>query len=138
VVVVSQNRVESLRRCLAALERSEAREAYQVIVVDNGSQDGSAQLDSEFSNLQWIRLPKNFGLTKAWNLGWRAADAAYVFFLHDDAEIEPSSIARLADTLDANPDAVAVCPLLIDSDARPAPQLQPPAGRRMAPRAGHR
>jgi N-acetylglucosaminyl-diphospho-decaprenol L-rhamnosyltransferase len=130
VVVVSQNRVESLRRCLAALERSEGREAYQVIVVDNGSQDGSAQLDSEFSNLQWIRLPKNFGLTKAWNLGWRAADAPYVFFLHDDAEIEPPAVARLADTLDANPDAVAVCPLLIDCEGRPAPQLGslPPDG----------
>ena len=77
----------------------------QIIVVDNGSSDGSAQLDSEFPNLQWIRLPKNFGLTKAWNLGWRAADAEYVLFLHDDTEVEPDAVARLADALDANADA---------------------------------
>jgi N-acetylglucosaminyl-diphospho-decaprenol L-rhamnosyltransferase len=130
VVVVSHNRIEALRRCLAALERSEGREGFQIIVVENGSSDGSAQLDTEFGNLQWIRLPKNFGLTKAWNLGWRAADAAYVVFLHDDAEVEPDAISRLAETLDANSDAVAACPLLVDAQGRPAPQLGsfPPDG----------
>ena len=66
-----------LRQCLAALEKSEGRERLQIVVVENGSMDGSEQLDSEFPDLQWIRLPKNFGLTKAMNLGWRAADAEY-------------------------------------------------------------
>ncbi len=129
-MVVSHDRVEPLRRCLASLEKSEGREKLQVIVVDNGSRDGSAQLDNEFGNVQWIRLPKNFGLTKAWNLGWRAADAAYVFFLHADTEVEPGTVARLAETLDTNEDAVAVCPLLVDAEGRPAPQLGnlPPDG----------
>jgi GT2 family glycosyltransferase len=139
VVVVSYNRVEELRRCLATLEKSEGRETLQIIVVDNGSTDGAAQLDHEFADLQWIRLPKNFGLTKAWNLGWRAADAPYVLFLHDDTEVEPDAIRRLAEALDANPDAVAVCPLLIDRDGQPAPQLGsvPPDGRwRPAPPNG--
>ena len=110
-------------------------------MVDNGSTDGSAQLDSEFPNLQWIRLPKNFGLTKAWNLGWRAADAEYVLFLHDDTEVEPTRVARLADALDANAEAVAVCPLLVDAEGRPAPQLGslPPDGEwRPASVAGRR
>jgi GT2 family glycosyltransferase len=130
VVVVSYNRVEELRRCLTALENSEGRETLQIIVVDNGSSDGAAQLDSEFPQLQWIRLPKNFGLTKAWNLGWRAADAPYVFFLHDDTEVDPGTVLRLAEALDASPDAVAVCPLLVDREGRPAPQLGsvPPDG----------
>jgi GT2 family glycosyltransferase len=103
----------------------------QIIVVDNGSSDGAAQLDTEFPHLQWIRLPKNFGLTKAWNLGWHAADAPYVLFLHDDTELEPDAVVRLADTLDANPEAVAVCPLLVDREGRPAPQLgtMPPDGQ---------
>jgi GT2 family glycosyltransferase len=130
VAVVSHNRVELLRRCLASLERAEGREKLQIIVVDNGSRDGSAELDSEFPNVQWVRLPKNFGLTKAWNLGWRAADAEYVLFLHGDTEVEPGAIHKLADTLDANEDAIAVCPLLVDSEGRPAPQFGtfPPDG----------
>ena len=110
MVVVSRNRAALLRRCLDSVEQSEARPTLQVIVVDNGSSDGSAQLDTAFPAVQFIPLPKNFGLTKALNIGWRAADAAYVFFLHDDTEIEPTTIALLADVLDANHEAAAVCP----------------------------
>jgi len=130
VVVVSHNRAELLRRCLESLEKSEGRETLQIIVVDNGSYDGSAKLDSDFPHIQFLRLPKNFGLTKALNLGWRAADSAYVFFLHDDTEAEPQTVLRLAETLDANPDAAAACPLLVDGEGRPAPQLGnlPPDG----------
>jgi GT2 family glycosyltransferase len=129
-VVVSHDRVDLLRRCLESLEHSEAREKLQLILVDNGSHDGSQRLDGEFPGVQFIRLPKNFGLTKALNIGWRAADAEYVFFLHEDTEVRPETVARLADALDANPDAAAVCPLLVDEQDRPAPQLGefPPDG----------
>jgi hypothetical protein len=130
VVVVSRNRAAQLRRCLESIEASAGRSSLQVIVVDNGSSDGSAQIGDDFPNVQMIRLPKNFGLTKGLNLGWRAADAEYVFFLHDDAALEPGTIGTLAGALDANPDAAAVCPLLVDGEGRPAPQLGslPPTG----------
>ena len=130
-VVVSRNRAAALRDCLKSLEKSQARETLQVIVVDNGSTDGAAQLDVDFPQAQFIRLPKNFGLTKALNIGWRAADAEYVFFLHDDTVVEPETVIRLADVLDANPDAAAVCPLLVDGEGKPAPQLGnlPPDGQ---------
>ena len=130
VVVVSRNRVELLGRCLESIEKSADRDRLQVIVVDNGSSDGSAQLDGAFPKAQFIRLPKNFGLTKALNLGWRAADAEYVFFLHDDTEVEPATVVGLAEVLDSHPEAAAVCPLLVDGDGRPAPQLGhlPPDG----------
>jgi GT2 family glycosyltransferase len=131
VVVVSHNRVELLRRCLGSIEKSEGRDTLQVILVDNGSSDGCADLDSGFPKVQFIRLPKNFGLTKALNIGWRAADAEYVLFLHDDTEIEPATVLRLAEVLDAHSDVAAVCPLLVDGEGRPAPQLGvlPPDGQ---------
>ena len=130
MVVVSHNRLELLRKCLESLERSEGRERLQLIVVDNGSRDGSAQIDGDFPAVQFVRLPKDFGLTKALNLGWRAADAEYVFFLHEDTEVAPEAATRLADLLDARPDAAAVCPLLVDAEGRPALQLGtlPPDG----------
>jgi N-acetylglucosaminyl-diphospho-decaprenol L-rhamnosyltransferase len=131
VVVVSRNRADMLRRCLESIEASDARATLQVIVVDNGSNDGSAQVGDDFPNVQFIRLPKNFGLTKALNLGWRAADAQYVFFLHDDTEVPPSTIGILATALDEHADAAAVCPLLVDDKGEPAPQLGtlPPTGK---------
>jgi hypothetical protein len=119
-----------LRRCLESIEASDGRSSLQVIVVDNGSTDGSAALADDFPSVQFIRLPKNFGLTKAMNLGWRAADAEYVFFLHDDTELRPSTIPILAGGLDTRTDVAAVCPMLVDEKGEPTPQLGtlPPTG----------
>jgi len=95
----------------------------QIEVVDNGSTDGSAGFDRDFPNARFIRLPKNFGLTKALNLGIRAAETELVLLLHEDVELEPAAIRLLAEALDANPEAMAVCPLLVDAQGQPAPQL---------------
>jgi GT2 family glycosyltransferase len=103
VVVVSRNREALLRRCLESLRDSQGQEALQTIVVDNGSTDGSAQLEAEFPQLRLFRLPKNFGLTKALNIGWRAAEAEYVLFLHDDTEVAPDAIDRLVAVLELRP-----------------------------------
>lgn len=129
-VVVSHNRAELLRTCLESLEKSQGRESLQIIVIDNGSHDGSGQLESEFPNTRFLRLPKNFGLTRALNIGWRAAEAEYVLFLHEDTEVEPNAIGRLAAALDERVEAAAVCPLLVDEEGKPAPQLGglPPDG----------
>ena len=83
----------------------------EVIVVDNGSTDGSAEVLDDFPNVQPIRLPKNFGLTKALNVGVRAADGEYILLLHDDARIPAEAVARLADFLESRPEVGAVCPL---------------------------
>lgn len=113
-----------LRRCLESLERSSDREKIEILVVENGSRDGSAQLDTDFPNVRFIRLPRNFGLTKALNIGIRAASGDYVFLLHDDTEAPPDAVSLLARQMDARADAVAVCPLLVTADGSPAPQLR--------------
>jgi GT2 family glycosyltransferase len=104
-VIVSLNRRESLRRLLDALGQE-----HQVIVVDNGSKDGAAAIDEEFPWVRMVRLPKNFGLTKALNLGIRAADGDYLLLLHDDACISGESVTALADLLEAHPEVGAICP----------------------------
>ena len=76
-----------------------------------------------FPRARFIRIPRNFGLTKALNLGVRGSEAEYVFFLHEDTEVFPETARLLAGLLDAQPDAGAVCPLLVDAEGKPAPQL---------------
>ena len=122
-LVVSYNRKALLRRALEALERSEGRDTIEVVVVDNGSTDGSQELESEFPRARFIRIPRNFGLTKALNLGVRGSEAEYVFFLHEDTEVFPETARLLAGILDSQLDAGAVCPLLVDAGGQPAPQL---------------
>lgn len=130
MVVVTYNRVAMLRRLLESLDRSEAREEMEIIVVDNGSTDGSADLGSEFSRARFIRIPKNFGLTKAMNLGVRASQGEYIFFLHDDTEVGPDTVRELAARLDSDSDVTAVAPMLVTTRGNPAPQLGrfPPDG----------
>ncbi|HUO27767.1 MAG TPA: glycosyltransferase family 2 protein [Bryobacteraceae bacterium] len=122
-VVISYNRVALLRRAIEALERSEARQSFDIVVVDNGSTDGSAQLESEYPHVRFIRVPRNFGLTKALNLGIRGSEGEYVFFQHEDTEVFPDTLRLLTELLDQQPEAGAVCPLLVDAEERPAPQL---------------
>jgi GT2 family glycosyltransferase len=119
VVIVSFNRAASLRQSLVALG-----DAHQILVVDNGSTDGSAHLDEEFPQARFIRLPKNFGLTRALNIGLRAGDGEYVLFLHDDTCITETSVSQLADFLEARQDAGAVCPLLVTDSGVSAPQVR--------------
>jgi GT2 family glycosyltransferase len=122
-LVVSYNRKALLRREIEALEKSEARESFEILVVDNGSTDGSQLLESEYPRARFIRIPRNFGLTKALNLGVRGSEGEYIFFLHDDTEVLPETVRILAGILDAQADVGAVCPLLVDAENRPAPQL---------------
>lgn len=126
VVIVSLNRVESLRRSLAALGN-----ALQVIVVDNGSRDGAASLNEEFPHVRYSRLPKNFGFVKALNIGLRLADGEYILCLHDDTVITPDAAGRLADFLEARPEVGVVAPLLTDESGHPSPQCRalPTPGR---------
>jgi Predicted glycosyltransferases len=51
-VIVSRNSADELRRSLKALESSRNRESLEVVVVDNGSVDGSQSMDSEFP---WVQ-----------------------------------------------------------------------------------
>jgi GT2 family glycosyltransferase len=123
VVLVVLNQIESLRRAVAALEGSTDRERLEILVVDLGSQDGSPQLDSEFPSIVTLRLPHNFGATKAMNIGTRTAKADFVFYLSPDVEVARDTVQKLADKLEEDSDAAAVCPLLIDESGKRASRI---------------
>ena len=119
VVIVSYNRVEQLRDSLQALGGD-----HQIVIVDNGSSDGSESLGVEFPNVRFSRLPKNFGLVKALNVGLRSAEGEYILCLHDDARITGDAVTRMADFLESRPEVGAVCPLLTDEAGNPVPQIR--------------
>jgi len=114
-IVVSRNNVDALRRCLAALERSKNRESMEVIVVDKGSRDECPNMDAEFQNVTMLRMPRNFGTTKALNIGMRTAVGDWMFFLVPEVEVEPDTVPKLLAKLESDAEAVAACPV-IDAD----------------------
>ena len=122
-LVFSYDSAPALRRCLAALEASNDRASIEILVVDCGSHDESAQLDSEFSSVTMLRLPRYFGRTKALNIGTRTATGDYLLFMTPEVEVLPSTIPSLVAQLDSDPETVAACPLLVDLETRPATQF---------------
>ena len=118
-MIVAFNRLAAVRRNLEQMG-----EEHQVVLVDNGSDDGTSVLETEFPTMRYIRLPKNFGLTKAINIGVRAAEGTYILLLHDDVVIKSADVSRLADHLEEHQEAGAVAPLLMTPAGQPAPQVR--------------
>ena len=125
VVIVSRNQAPFLRRCLQALESSHSRENFDIVVVDNGSQDESPGLDVEFPAPRFLRLPRNFGFVKALNIGLRSVTAELAFILSPEIEVRPDTINLLASRMESQPEAVAICPLLLGPDGSPTSQTGP-------------
>jgi N-acetylglucosaminyl-diphospho-decaprenol L-rhamnosyltransferase len=119
VLIVSHNCVDMLRTCLQAIERAQGRETIEILVVDNGSRDGSATVDSEFPGVTVLRLPRHFGQTKARNIGIRTAKGSCLLLLSPDVEVGPDTIAALAARLEQETGALAIAPMLVDEAGGP-------------------
>jgi hypothetical protein len=112
VILLAYNQAPALRRALAALEQSQGREQFEIVVVDCASQDGSASMDVEFPAIQMLRLPHHMGAARALNIGVRTAKTDLLLFLSPNVEVQPKTVLALADALDAESDTAAVCPAL--------------------------
>ena len=121
-LIVSYNCIDPLRRTLRSLLASHGRELLQIIVVDNASQDGGSRVDQEFEEVTVLRMPHYMGLTRARNIGIRTATGEYLFFLAPGVEVKPETVNALTSALTEHPEALAVCPMLVDENGLPIPQ----------------
>ncbi|WP_346619103.1 glycosyltransferase family 2 protein [Blastococcus montanus] len=113
VVVITHQRRDEL---LVALERLIALpEQPHVVVVDNGSTDGTAEaVRTRFPQVELIASPENLGAVGR-NLGVARLDTPYVAFCDDDTWWEPGALRTAADTLDAHPRlAVVTARILVE------------------------
>ncbi len=114
VILVTYNQADALRRAVDSLERSAGRERMEILVVDCASQDDSASLDMAFPNLQMLRLPHHLGAARAMNIATRTAKGELILYLSPNVEVEPETVAALADRLEPESNVIGVCPLLVD------------------------
>jgi glycosyltransferase involved in cell wall biosynthesis len=108
VVVPTRNRPESLRRCLAALAAQTVGEPFEIVVVDDGSDDAElvAAIVRETPGARLVRQSRG-GPGAARNAGVRAARGAVVCLTDDDCEPEPSWAATMAEAVRAGADVAA-------------------------------
>ena len=118
VIVVSYNTKALLRECLASVMRAGTR-TVEVIVVDNASADGSADMVAhEFPAVDLIRVPSNVGFAAANNLALRRAQGGYCLLLNPDATLNDDTTEALAAYLDAHGDVGVVGPTVLFPDGR--------------------
>jgi GT2 family glycosyltransferase len=104
-IVVNWNRRDLLRDCLVSLARQDYAN-LEIIVVDNGSSDGSVAMleDSDLLRVRLIRNSQNRGFCAANNQGIAAARGEFIALLNNDAEAAPDFLSALARVVDGRPE----------------------------------
>ncbi len=119
VIILNYNTCDDLRTCLRSVQRSAGipPDAMEVFVVDNASNDGSADMvGSDFSWIRLIESERNGGYAYGNNLAMRECRGDYVLLLNPDALLPPRAIAELCDYLDKHPEAAVVGPRVLRPD----------------------
>src|SRR5207247_474866 len=113
-IVVNYNGSHLLPDCLGSLQKQDV-DGHEIIVVDNGSIDESAEVIGRFG-LRLLALGRNYGLPAAYNRGAEIAAGRYLFFVNNDMRFEPDCVRELADALAARPGVFASDPMHYDWD----------------------
>ena len=117
IVIVNYNGVSFLTGCLDAIFDGMLNCTFEVIVVDNASQDQSLSvLDRYHHPLKRIDNTDNRGFAAANNQGVAIAQGRYVFLLNNDTVVAPDAIQTLVDFFDSHPHTGILSPQLLNRD----------------------
>lgn len=102
IIIPNYNGIQYIEDCLCAL----AEEPAYVIVVDNGSVDGSRELVQEkFPEITLKCFDQNYGFCRAVNAGIESSETTYVILLNNDTRIQTGFVEALEQSMDRNPQA---------------------------------
>nr|MBA3328010.1 glycosyltransferase family 2 protein [Solirubrobacterales bacterium] len=131
VVVPTFRGRERVADCLRAL--SGQRPPHAVLVVDDGSADGTADaIRDPHPGVRVLALPENVGFARAANAGLRAAETEFVVLLNDDVLVEPEFLAHILAPMQADPAVGMVACLLLQADGDVVEGLGVEADRALA------
>ncbi len=106
IIIPNYNGCDFLKACLASLEPVLQSEGFgsqggiQILVVDNGSTDGSVPFLEALEGVESIFLPENTGFCGAVNAGIRAAKTKYVILLNNDTKVLPGYVTELVEVME--------------------------------------
>lgn len=105
VLIVNWNTRDLLRACLRSIREHAPRAPYEVIVVDNASTDGSADMvRAEFPEVRLVASALNGGYAAGNNMAFEVAKGDYLLTLNPDTEFLDDSLDRALRTLGEHPD----------------------------------
>lgn len=114
IIVLNWNGRQFLPECLDSLAAQTLRD-FEVVLVDNGSADGSAQLVRDaYPWVKLVELPENVGFAAGNNGGLEAAAGEYIVALNNDTRVEPDFVAELLAAAQASPGAGMVAAKMLN------------------------
>jgi N-acetylglucosaminyl-diphospho-decaprenol L-rhamnosyltransferase len=117
VVIVSYHCRDDVLTCVDSIERATGDLEVEVIVVDNGSTDGTiAALTTSAPHVVTVAMGANAGFSRANNVGITRALGRHVLVLNPDTRVEPGALGELVAFLDAHPHAGVAAPRLLNPD----------------------
>ena len=119
IVILNYNTRDYLRQFLPGLIESCKGLDAEVIVADNASADGSAEMmKAEFPEVRLITLQENFGFTGGYNRALQMVEAEYYVLINSDVEVPSHWLGRLQDWMDTHPECGACGPKLLSFKER--------------------
>lgn len=117
IIIVNFNERGFLRQFLKGIERAHIRVSYEIVVVDNGSHDGSVDMMREyFPHIRLIANTQNLGLSVAFNTAVRATTGTYVLYLNNDIAVFEGVIDQLVAYIKQHPTIGILAPKLLNPD----------------------
>ncbi len=108
VVIPNYNGKKYLAPCLSSLFQDTSAE-FRVIVVDNGSEDGSIEeAERLYPEAAYVRLDKNYGFCRAVNIGIKRAATPFVLLLNNDTKVRRGFVKNLLDAVKKDPEVFSV------------------------------
>src|SRR3989338_8103823 len=117
VIIVNWNTKKLLEDCLRSIFKFTKDVSFEVIVVDNGSSDGSqAIVEKKFPQVKLIPNKDNLGFARANNQGIKIAKGKYVLLLNSDTYLIENSFKKLIKKAQSLPNLGVLAPQLLNED----------------------
>jgi hypothetical protein len=117
IIIISWNAREYLRQCLHSIVSQPLPWPYEILVVDNASSDGSAEMvEAEFKAVRLIRNPSNQGFAAGNNIAIRECSGRYIALVNSDVKVFPGCMEALTAYLATHPRVGNAGPLVLNGD----------------------
>ena len=117
IIIVSWNTKKLLDDCLESIYKFTSGLKFEVLVVDNGSEDGSGDMvKKKFPKTKLILNKKNLGFSKANNQGIKKAKGQYIFLLNSDTYLVENSFKKLLTNIKSRSKLGVIAPQLLNEN----------------------
>jgi len=117
ISIVTYNSLDFLKDCLKSIFKNPPSSKYRVVVVDNASEDGTAEfLKKNYPEVSLIKNSENIGFAAANNKVIKESYSEYIVLLNSDCEVYEKSLDKMVEFMEENPEVGIAGPKIINSD----------------------